>query len=302
MPSWAYQNALGPAVGVVEGRAADGHRALPDRHGGAAAARVAHPQPRASSGAGRAGPRGRPPAAGSAPAAGRRRTARPSWPARRSCGSRASSSRKNSRSPCDQRDAGVAAGRDAEVLRQPVGRGRRRAARPGCQPLPTTTTSSSTPVWPSSEASAALEVGRPVAHGEHHDADRGRSSSRVRPAARAHRSRAEAEHGGEVPDDGDDRRDDQARPAAPGWPRRRRPGRPARRPAPAATARRSGRRGGRARSGPPDGPGGSSPPLGTRTLLGVAHLRHPGVVPGHVHEVVLHLVERDEQPEQQARR
>ena len=158
-PRGAKRNSSGQPPTCSNTVAPDRHRALPDGRHLARARRVADAQPRHPVARRRRRRRTAARAAAAARARDRRRTRAATRASASGAASRASSSRKNSSSPSTARDAGVAPARDAAVLGE---RDRPHAVRQpaGSHPLPTTTTSSSTPRWRA--ASRAPPPARPA--------------------------------------------------------------------------------------------------------------------------------------------
>ena len=271
---------LRPAAGAVEHLPANRHRALPDRGDVAAARRVADPQPRRPA-PGR-GPAVRvhhprldqpQPAVGGEPVGqlGQHVVGRAGWRRRRgrTAGPRARAGRRRCGRPGCPRFSGSA------TARTPSGRP------VGCQPLPTTTTSSSH--VPLRQQRLAAPGPGPAAAGPGSAPRRrttGSSRSRSpRPPPRRHRTRFEATIADEVPDDRTaGRRTTSADQQPAGWRRgRSRPPRPRRRrPGRSATARWSGRSGGTATNRAARRSSASRPRARTRDLLGVGHPVHPG--------------------------
>ena len=252
-----------------------------------------------SSGVARAVPRRRPPAAGSGRASGPPRTSPQPRPARPRAGRLASSSRKNSSSPltCGTpalRPAGMPRFSGRAIPRTPSGQAHRVPAVADHDDVELDVALRQQRPQP------ALELGRPPALGEDDDTETRRPGDR-RPGQwrSAHRSRDELSTARRWPTTVTAAAT--TRPTSSHWVASP----PNQRSSTAATQDQQGQldrvedpvegdQPGRPSSGPQQAAGRRI------DLLGVAHLGHPGVVPRHVHEIVLHLVQRDQQAEQQS--
>ena len=291
MPSWAYQNGAGqPSAYANASRRIATAPSQTDMAGLLRPGSLARSRGVQRRGAGR--PSGSTTRGCIRPRVGSVRNSSASSASTVGVGSRASSSRKNSRSPPTRSHPGVAAGGDAEVGRQPVG------ADPVGQSgrLPAVAHHHDIQVHVpllQQGLQPALQIAAPLAHGQHHDAVAGsgrrhaghRSLGELSTAARwpttvtaaatqspisspcvATPVEPEIEHRGHQ---------DQQR-------------------------QLDGVEDPVERHEPGDPPGRSQRALGRLAdRLGVLHLRQTGVVPGHVHQIVLDLVQADQQPEQQ---